>query len=416
MTRQIRLLTKLSLYGMFGFNEFRHTRDGKKKLRFCLMGALWVLLILMLAGYVGLVSYGLTSIGMGYFVPAVLGMLVSLVTFFFTMTKAGPMLFDQRSYEKQVALPVEAKSIIVSRFLSMYLTDMMLGLVVMLPGMAVYGVAERPGLAFYLYGFFVILFLPLLPLTAASVVGALIAGIAGRWKRGNLASILLTMIFMCVVLVGSMSLGRLDESQLGAMMEEMALQMERQIGRLYPPAIWISEAMVSGKAAWLLLFLGVSLGCFLIFLEILGRFYTVATGVPDAGRQGGPGELSDGAAAGQIRHAEPGGAGGEALFCLQRLCGEHADRRADDGAAGRGRGPGGEGGCGSAAGPARGGGQDAARAAGGHARDYASDRLLPVHGGEELVDDPDPAGEQAGADLEQGEPAVNCSPALLSGV
>lgn len=257
MTRQIRLLTKLSLYGMFGFNEFRHTRDGKKKLRFCLMGALWVLLILMLAGYVGLTSYGLTSIGMGYFVPAVLGMLVSLVTFFFTMTKAGPMLFDQRSYEKQVALPVEAKSIIVSRFLSMYLTDMMLGLVVMLPGMAVYGVAERPGLTFYLYGFFVILFLPLLPLTAASVVGALIAGIAGRWKRGNLASILLTMIFMCVVLVGSMSLGRLDESQLGAMMEEMALQMERQIGRLYPPAIWISEAMVSGKAAGLLLFLGV---------------------------------------------------------------------------------------------------------------------------------------------------------------
>ena len=150
---------------------------------------------------------------------------------------------------------------------------MMLGLVVMLPGMVVYGVAERPGLTFYLYGFFVILFLPLLPLTAASVVGALIAGIAGRWKRGNLASILLTMIFMCVVLVGSMSLGRLDESQLGAMMEEMALQMERQIGRLYPPAIWISEAMVSGKAAGLLLFLGVSLGCFLIFLEILGRFY-----------------------------------------------------------------------------------------------------------------------------------------------
>jgi len=267
MTRQIRLLTKLSLYGMFGFNEFRHTRDGKKKLRFCLMGALWVLLILMLAGYVGLTSYGLTSIGMGYFVPAVLGMLVSLVTFFFTMTKAGPMLFDQRSYEKQVALPVEAKSIIVSRFLSMYLTDIALGLVVMLPGMAVYGVAERPGLTFYLYGFFVILFLPMLPLTAASVAGALIAGIAGRWKRGNLASILLTMIFVCVVLVGSMSLGRLDESQLGAMMEEMALQLERQIGRLYPPAIWISEAMVSGKAAWLLLFLGVSLGCFLIFLQ-----------------------------------------------------------------------------------------------------------------------------------------------------
>ena len=97
MTRQIRLLTKLSLYGMFGFNEFRHTKDGKKKLRFCLMGVLWALLILMLAGYVGLTSYGFVVIGMGYFVPAVLGTLVSLVTFFFTVMKAGPVLFDQRA-------------------------------------------------------------------------------------------------------------------------------------------------------------------------------------------------------------------------------------------------------------------------------------------------------------------------------
>ena len=273
MIRQIRLLTKISLYGMFGFNEFRHTKDGKKKLRYCLMGVLWALLILMLAGYVGLTSYGLVVVGMGYFVPAVLGLLVSLVTFFFTIAKAGPVLFDQRAYEKQVALPVEAKSIITSRFLSMYLTDMLLGLVVMLPGLAVYAALERPGFSFWLYGCLVILFLPLLPLTAASVVGALIAGIAGRWRRKNLVSILLTIIFLCLVMVGSMSLNGMDESQLGAMMEEFALQLERQIGRIYPPAIWISEAMVSGKTAWLLLFLGVSLGCFLIFLEILGHFY-----------------------------------------------------------------------------------------------------------------------------------------------
>ncbi len=274
MTRQIRLLTKLSLYGMFGFNEFRHTKDGKKKLRYCLMGVLWVFLILMLAGYVGLTSYGLAVMGMGYLAPAVLGMLVSLVTFLFTIAKAGPVLFDQRAYEKQVALPVEAKSIIVSRFLSMYFTDMLLGLVVMLPGMAVYGAVERPGFGFYLYGAVVIFFLPLLPLTAASVVGAVIAGISGRWKRKNLVSILLTMSFVCVILVGSMSLGGLDESQLGSMMEELAGQLERQIGRLYPPAIWISRAMVSGQVAWLLAFLGVSLGSFLIFLELLGHFYS----------------------------------------------------------------------------------------------------------------------------------------------
>lgn len=238
MTRQIRLLTKLSLYGMFGFNEFRHTKDKKKKLGYCLMGVLWALLILMMAAYVGAASYGFVIIGMGYFVPAVLALVVSLVAFFFTIAKAGPVLFDQRAYEKQVALPVTAKSIIASRFLSMYLTDMLLGVAVMLPGMVVYGMLEKPGFTFYLYGAIVVLFLPLLPLTAASVAGALIAGIAGRWKRKNLVSILLTMIFLCVFLVGSMGMSRMGEDELIVMMEGMAQQLGNRIGSAYPPALW----------------------------------------------------------------------------------------------------------------------------------------------------------------------------------
>lgn len=273
MTRQIRLLTKLSLYGMFGWNEFLHMKDSGKRLRYLLMGGLWLLLIFMLAGYVCLLSAGLVAMGMGGFVPAVLGMSVSLVVFFFTMVKAGPVLFDRKAYERQVALPVTARAIIVSRFLTMYLTNMLLGMVVMVPGMAVYGVMERPGAAFYLYGLVTVVFLPLLPLTAASVVGALIAGIASRWKRKNLVSILLTLVFLCVVLIGSMRLGGVEESQLEAMLQQFALQLEGQIRSLYPPAIWIAEAMVQGKVEKLLLFLAVSLGCFLIFLEILQRFY-----------------------------------------------------------------------------------------------------------------------------------------------
>lgn len=273
MTRQIKLLTKISLYGMFGWNEFLHTKDSRKKLRYLLMGGLWLLLILMLAGYVCLLSAGLVAMGMGYFVPAVLGMSVSLLVFFFTMVKAGPVLFDGKAYERQVALPVTARAIIVSRFLSMYFTNMLLGTAVMVPGMAVYGVMERPGAAFYLYGLATIVFLPLLPLTAASVVGALIAGIASRWKRKNLASILLTLVFLCVILIGSMRLSSVEESQMEAMLQQIALQLEGQIRSLYPPAIWIAEAMVQGRAKALLLFLAVSLGCFLVFLEILQRFY-----------------------------------------------------------------------------------------------------------------------------------------------
>ena len=210
MTRQIRLLTKLSLRGLFGLNEFFYTKDRRKKMKGCLMGVMWVFLIGMLAVYVGMLSYGLLALGLGDFVPAVLGMAVAALVFFFTVFKAGAVLFDRRAFEKEIPLPVTVRAVIFSRFLSMYVTDMLLGMLVMLPGMALYGIMERPGLAFYGYGIVAVIFLPLLPMTAASIAGALIAGVTARWRKKNLAGILLTLVFVCAILAGSMRMSVME--------------------------------------------------------------------------------------------------------------------------------------------------------------------------------------------------------------
>lgn len=274
MTRQIRLLTKVSFLGLFGWNEFRFTKDRKKKTKYCLMGLLWLLVIVMMVAYVCAASYGLVFMGLGRFVPAVLVMSVSLVVFFFTLFKAGPVLFERRTYEKQISLPITIRAIIISRFFSMYLTNMLLGMLVMLPGMAVYGIMERPGLIFYVYGIVAILFLPLLPLTAASILGALITGISSRWRRKNLVSILLSLILVCGILMGSFRMGGMQEDQLAAMVQELALVLENQIMAAWPPAIWVMEAMAYGRTDMLLLFLGVSAGVFVVFLEVLRHFYS----------------------------------------------------------------------------------------------------------------------------------------------
>ncbi len=273
MTRQIRLLTKLSLYNFFGLNEFRFTKDSKKKTRYYLFALLWLLLLAMMGGYICALSYGLIYMDMGNLVPAVLVMCVSLVSFLFTMIKAEPVLFHKSSYESLIALPVTIRSIIVSRFLSMYFTNLLLGMLVMLPGMAVYGILQHPGLTFYLYGVLSVLFLPLLPLTLASMLGALIAGISSRWRRKNLVAILLTLLLVSAIMAGSLLMGQLEEEQLVTALQEIALMLETRVGRSYPPALWVADAMVQGNAGAMFLFLGVSIGAFLLFLEALRPFY-----------------------------------------------------------------------------------------------------------------------------------------------
>lgn len=276
MGRQIWLLTKVSLCNLFGLNEFRFTRDKKKKSRYYLMGALWLLVLLVLVSYVGVACYGMIVMGAGELMPALLVMCVSVITFLFTMIKAGPVLFDNKAFEKQIAFPVEIKAIIVSRFLSMYLMNMLSGMLIMIPGMAVYGLMEKPGIAFYLYGLAGSLFLPFLPLTIASVAGAVIAGIGSRWKDGlkkNLVMTSLTMLFVCGILVGSFGMAGVEESSLEAAVRQIVFLLGEQIRRTYPPALWLSRAMTEGNGLAFLLFAGVPMGIFAIFLGIISRFY-----------------------------------------------------------------------------------------------------------------------------------------------
>ena len=150
MIRQIKLLTGVSLGNLFGVNEFRYTKDKKKKSRYYLMSILWVFLLVIMVMYIASLCYGLCHMQMGELVPAVLSMLVAVVVFLFTMFKAGPVLFDRAVYERQITLPVTVRAVIVSRFLSMYLTNMLMGFLVLLPGMAVQGIMEGPGVTYYL--------------------------------------------------------------------------------------------------------------------------------------------------------------------------------------------------------------------------------------------------------------------------
>ena len=277
MGRQIWLLTKVSLRNLFGLNEFRFTKDKKKKSRYYLMGTVGCLVILMVIFYVGMISYGIIAMGAGEVLPALLAMCVSFIVFLFTMTKAGAELFDNRVFEKQIVLPVKVEAILASRFFVMYLTNMLVGILVMAPGMAVYGVMEGPEVTFYLYGIVGSLFLPLLPLLAATVAGVLIAGIGSRWKNRlgkNLVMIVLTLLLVGVIVAGSMGMSQTEESELEAMLRQLVPMLGEQISGIYPPALWLSEAMTEGKISWLLLFAALPVGECFIFFKILSPFYS----------------------------------------------------------------------------------------------------------------------------------------------
>lgn len=246
MIRQIKYLTELQLKNLYGLNAFKHTKDKKVKQRTIGLGFAMLLVVLMIAAYIGMAAYGYVMIGMEEVLPAYLIMLSSLVILFFTVFKAGSVIFQQNAYDILCSLPVSQTAIVVSRFIRMYVENLLLTVIVMLPGIVVYGVMVKPGISFYLIGCVVTIFIPLIPITIATFLGALVTAIASRMKHKSLVSAALMILLVVGIMLGTSSLSTMGDQFNIDMLQNLSKVLLAVIAKIYPPAIWFGTAMVSG--------------------------------------------------------------------------------------------------------------------------------------------------------------------------
>ena len=250
MMKQIRTLTGLQMKNLYGINVFRHIKDKKvRNSKIALMVA-YVILILMASGYVGGLVYGYTMLGLTEMIPPYLIMISSLIILFFAIFKAGSVIFQRNAYDILSSLPLSETAIVASRYIRMYVENLIITLVVMIPALGTYGWLNKPAISFYLIGLIVTCFIPCIPITIATFIGGLITAIASRVKHKSLVSTALSILLVVLVLVGttggSMTMTEMPEEEMLEMLQEMLPMVLGLIESIYPPAIWLGEAMLTG--------------------------------------------------------------------------------------------------------------------------------------------------------------------------
>lgn len=246
MIKQIKHLTKLQLQNLYGLNVFRYTKDKKRKQKAIGLGFVWALLIVMIAGYIGAMAYAYIYIGMAEIMPAYLIMLASMIILAFAIFKAGSVIFQENAYDILCSLPVSQTAIVVSRFARMYVENLLLTLLVMVPGMIVYGMMVKPFVSFYLIGLVVTVFVPLIPITIATFLGALVTAIASRMKHKSLVSAALSVGLVIAIMLFTGNMSTMEENISVEMLQNLSEMATQAIGDIYPPAIWLGSAMVNG--------------------------------------------------------------------------------------------------------------------------------------------------------------------------
>lgn len=285
--REIRLLTALSLRGMWGFGRLRHVRDPREKRRGILLGVVWAMLGVMCVGYVSALAVGLCTLGMGALVPAYLSLLTAAVCLMLGLWRAGAMLFSAQGCDTLAAMPIRPSSVFTARFLCLYLEDLALTTLALLPGLAVYAVMDGLPLTAWLIVPLTLLLLPILPLVAAALVGTGIALLAARMRRPAIAQTLLMLAVVALSLGGSALLAPMAELSPDAL-GDLAQTVGDLIATLYPPADWGGRAIAGGELLPLLALGALSLLVLAAFcLPVAPRFFAIVAKIAAVGRREG---------------------------------------------------------------------------------------------------------------------------------
>lgn len=271
--KQFEALTKLQLVNLYGMNVYRNLKDPKEKKKKFWLGVAYAFVIIVMMSYVGGLTFGYVHIGLADILPAYLIMIASLVILLFSIFKAGDIIFQKNSYDILSSLPVKTSAIVISRFVRMYVENLLLTLVVMLPAIVVFGVLVKPAWSFYVIGLIAAAFIPLLPITISVFAGALILAVSSRAKHKNLVSILLSVVLIVAIMLGSMQLSTMEETMDIEALQNMLHIVLDLISSIYPPAIWLGQAMLTGNFLMCIVCVGAGVFVFAIVMWLVSANY-----------------------------------------------------------------------------------------------------------------------------------------------
>ena len=267
------LLFKTLLLSTSSVNIYRHTTDKKKKGR--IVGAFIGLIIL----YAMIMAYFIANcIGYGHYglidaAPVLCAVSISILAFFLTFFKTNGYLFNFKEYDMLMSLPFEAKTVAACKFMYMYAKSLPWYMSISVAMMIGYGIYARPAAYTYILWIVLSLFLPIIPMLAASFLGFLIARISAGFRKTN---IIQTVLAILVVLFSFSIRFILEDMFRNDKTEDVLNQMSAitdNAAGIYFPARWFADAITKNSISGAMLLAGVSVILFTAVFVIVGRSY-----------------------------------------------------------------------------------------------------------------------------------------------
>ena len=267
MRNRYLLLLKMQLYNLLGINRILHSHSKKEKQRSMALGG--ILVIGLMIAYSTIISISLASMGTVNVLPTISALVCSVITLILTFLKSSGVLIGLRDYDMVMSLPVKNPEVVLSRLTMVYLKNLLISVIVVLPSVVIFGINSEAGISGNTMFLLSFLFLPVIPMIVSLGLGVLISAVSSRSKHKNILSLVLSTLIVLLIVAASAKAQSMDSDEIlniGIMLSNMA-------NKLYALVGLISKAVEQQNWLYFLAFVGMSVLISAIFVGIVAHFY-----------------------------------------------------------------------------------------------------------------------------------------------
>ena len=254
-------------------NIYRHSQDKKKRKK--AIGSFIGIIVLSLTCilFVGSIAYAFAYFGYQQMVPIFVASIITLLSLIMTLLKSNSYLYGYKDYDLLMSMPFSVKTIVVVRFLLMYIKDLPLNFLISLSALIGYAVALNPGITTYLLWIILTLFIPLLPMSISSLLGVFIANVGSKFKYKKIALTILTFILVIPLFFLRFIIDYLIRNDKVGEVIEKSSQGLNSIAKVIPTISWFGKAINNNDILSILLSIIIPLIIFIALILIIGVNY-----------------------------------------------------------------------------------------------------------------------------------------------
>ncbi len=266
--KQVWTLTRMQLGSAFEFLNMKRSKNRKKNISVTTILVLGFLMFTFLSGtYSFMMGTALRSFGELDVLPGLFMAVTCLMILFTSIYKVKGVLFGFKDYDIVMSLPVKSWVVVASRLMLLYLINMVFVLAFLVPNHIIYGIMAKPSPAFYVLSMISLLFVPIIPIIIASILGVIIAVISAGFKHSNIIHTIL--MFVSILLVFVVSFQMQGESQIA----EFGTLIRDKMVEVYPLAGWYLKGIIQHDILSYAVFLVISFLAMIVFSIIVGRYF-----------------------------------------------------------------------------------------------------------------------------------------------